>query len=123
MFHTSAGIATVTAATGSATVFKTADLVALVKALPAGYRTPASWLINAHELVSLHPLTDSAGTLVFPTLQAYRPALFGRPAAATAEAPPGGVGEDDRLRGLPHRRDDPSRPRRVRPAAAREVQR
>ena len=44
--HASSGITTVTAATGSTTSFKAADIKAAFKALPAAYRPFASWLFH-----------------------------------------------------------------------------
>jgi HK97 family phage major capsid protein len=87
IFTAGNGVTAVTAATGSATTYKVADLVALMKALPAGYRPRAAWLIAADEFVNLASMTDTAGGLVFPTLQADPPSLFGRPVAITGYAP------------------------------------
>lgn len=72
------GITVVTAATGT-TSFKLADLAAVFKAVPAGYRATSSWLIAADDFASLAALTDSAGGLVLPSLQFDSPSLFGRP--------------------------------------------
>jgi HK97 family phage major capsid protein len=74
------GITVVTAATGSATTFKLADLVAVFKAVPAQYRASASWLIAADDFAAVASLADSAGGLVLPSLQFDPPSLFGRPA-------------------------------------------
>ncbi len=69
----------VTAATGSATAFKLADLTSLYRALPAAYRAKATWLINGDTFAGLASLADTAGALVLPALQGPSPSLFGRP--------------------------------------------
>lgn len=43
----------VTAATGSSTLYKLADLVSVYKVLPAAYRPSATWLISADDFASL----------------------------------------------------------------------
>jgi HK97 family phage major capsid protein len=73
------GISVVTAATGSSTSYKLADLVAVYKALPAAYRSRATWLIHPDDFASLAGLADTAGGLVFQSLQADPPTLLGRP--------------------------------------------
>jgi HK97 family phage major capsid protein len=79
LVHASSTIPVITAATGSNLLYKLADLVAVVKALPSGYRANASWLINADDFASLAGTADTAGGLVFPSLQFDPPSLFGRP--------------------------------------------
>ena len=61
--NASSGYTTVTAATGSSTLFKIADAVTALKALPAAYRTTASWIFHPDDFASLAGTTDSAGAL------------------------------------------------------------
>jgi HK97 family phage major capsid protein len=79
LVHSSSPYTVVTAATGSATSFKLADLAAAFSALPSGYRANASWLLNGDDFVKLAALVDSSGGLVLPSLQGPQPSLFGRP--------------------------------------------
>jgi len=72
-------VTAVTAATGSAAVYKLGDIVAVYRALPAQYRGRASWIIHPDDYASLASLVDTAGGLVLPALQAAAPSLFGRP--------------------------------------------
>jgi len=81
------GVTAVTAATGSAVSFKLSDIVAVYKALPAAYRGRAVWIMNGDDFASLASLTDSAGGLVLPALQATEPSLFGRPVVVDAYLP------------------------------------
>jgi HK97 family phage major capsid protein len=81
------GITTVTAATGSTTSFKLANIKAAYKALPAAYRPFASWLFNPDDFAELATLADSAGGLVFPTLQNDPPTLLGRPVLLHPDLP------------------------------------
>lgn len=53
--------------------------MAVYKALPAAYRPQASWLVAADDFASLAGTADTAGGLVFPSLQFDPPSLFGRP--------------------------------------------
>lgn len=85
--HASSGYTIVTAATGSATAFKLADVKAVFKALPLAYRRSATWLINGDDFAELAALTDSAGGLVLPSLQFDPPSLFGRPVLVSADLP------------------------------------
>jgi HK97 family phage major capsid protein len=73
------GVATVTAATGSSTGFKLADVNAVWAALPDGYKPNASWIMSPSAFRSLAVLVDTAGGLVLPTLHAAEPTLFSRP--------------------------------------------
>jgi len=82
-----AGYTTVTAATGSTTAFKLADLKAVWKALPAAYRPTASWLLNVDDFAELAALADTVGALVLPSLQLDPPSLFGRPVLVSADLP------------------------------------
>jgi len=75
----SGNVAAVTAATGSASAYKLADLVAVYKALPVAYRNRASWLIHGDTFAGLASLTDSSEALVLPALQSAAPTLFARP--------------------------------------------
>jgi HK97 family phage major capsid protein len=49
------------------------------KALPSAYRPFASWLFHPDDFAELAGLTDTAGGLVFPTLQNDPPTLMARP--------------------------------------------
>jgi len=81
------GITIVTAATGSTTSYKVADVKALVKAVPQAYRRNASFLIGGDDFAELAALADSAGALVLPSLQFDPPSLFGRPVFVSADLP------------------------------------
>jgi HK97 family phage major capsid protein len=72
-------VTSVTAATGSATAFKLADIVSLYNALPAAYRPRAVFVLHPDAFSGLASLTDTAGGLVLPSLQSDRPTLLGRP--------------------------------------------
>jgi HK97 family phage major capsid protein len=85
--HASSPYTVVTAATGSSTTFKLADLKSVFKALPAAYRRNATWLINADDFAELAALADTAGGLVLPSLQFDPPSLFGRPVMMSADLP------------------------------------
>jgi HK97 family phage major capsid protein len=89
--HASSGYTIVTAATGSATTFKLADIKTVFKALPLAYRRNASWLINGDDFGELAALTDSAGGLVLPSLQFDPPSLFGRPVFISGDLPAPGA--------------------------------
>jgi HK97 family phage major capsid protein len=81
------GVTVVTAATGSATGFKLADVRATYDALPVAYRPNASWLMSPSAFSSLAGLTDTAGSLVLPSLHAAEPSLFSRPVYISPELP------------------------------------
>jgi HK97 family phage major capsid protein len=81
------GIATVTAATGSSTGFKLADVNAVWAALPDGYKPNATWIMSPSAYRSLAILVDTAGGLVFPTLHTAEPTLFSRPVYQSADLP------------------------------------
>jgi HK97 family phage major capsid protein len=72
-------VAAVTAATGSSTAYRLADLASVYRALPAQYRARASWICHPDTFAALASLTDSAGGLVLPSLQNAEPSLLGRP--------------------------------------------
>ena len=54
-------------------------MLAVFKALPAAYRPNATWIMAADDFASLAATADTAGGLVFPSLQNDPPSLFGRP--------------------------------------------
>lgn len=81
------GITAVTAATGSTTSYKLADLKAVYKAVPQAYRRTSSWLIGGDDFAELAALADTAGALVLPSLQFDPPSLFGRPVFVSADLP------------------------------------
>jgi HK97 family phage major capsid protein len=85
--HASSPYTVVNAATGSSTEYKPADLEAVYKALPAAYRANASWLMAADDFGSLAGLMDTAGGVVFASLHAPQPTLFGRPVYIRADLP------------------------------------
>lgn len=86
--HPSSGYTVVTAATGSATSFKLADVKGVFKSLPLAYRSNATWLINGDDdFAELAALTDTGGGLVLPSLQFDPPSLFGRPVLVSADLP------------------------------------
>jgi HK97 family phage major capsid protein len=87
VLHATSAVTVVQAATGSATAFKLADVKAVWKALPAAYRPAATWLMHPDAQADLASLTDTAGALVLPSLQADPPTLFGRPALIAAALP------------------------------------
>lgn len=80
-------VGAVTAATGSATSFKLADVTALYNALPAAYRPRAVFVFHPTSFAGLASLADSAGGLVLPSLQSDAPSLFGRPVEIDANLP------------------------------------
>ena len=75
------------AATGSATGFKLADVMAVYAALPPAYLPSASWLMSPSAFRSLASLTDTAGGLVLPSLHAAEPTLLSRPVYVSPELP------------------------------------
>jgi HK97 family phage major capsid protein len=77
----------VTAAVGSSAAFKLADITSIYRALPAQYRSRASWLVHPDTFAGLASLVDSAGGLVLPSLQGPSPALFARPVELEAFLP------------------------------------
>ncbi len=81
------GVATVVAATGSATGFKLADVRAAWAALPDAYKPSASWLMSPTALASLANLTTADGALVLPSLHASTPTLYARPVYSSPELP------------------------------------
>lgn len=87
LVHASSGFSVVTAATGSATGFKLADVRAAFDALPVAYRANASWIFSPSAFSSLAGLVDTAGGLVLPTLHAEQPTLFARPVYVSPDFP------------------------------------
>jgi HK97 family phage major capsid protein len=85
--HASSPYTVVTAATGSSLLYKLADVLAIYKALPAAYRPNASWVVHPDDFASLASTVDTAGGLVFPSLQYDPPSLFGRPVVLGAAMP------------------------------------
>jgi HK97 family phage major capsid protein len=81
------GISVVTAATGSATSYKLADIKSVFKAVPQAYRRTASWLIGGDDFAELAALADTAGALVLPSLQFDPPSIFGRPVFVSGDLP------------------------------------
>jgi HK97 family phage major capsid protein len=77
----------VTASAGSSTGFTLADIKAVYMALPAAYRPMASWVMHPDTFGGLATLTDSAGSLVLPSLQLDPPTLLGRPVFVSAAMP------------------------------------
>ncbi len=76
-----------TAATGSATGFKLADVRSVWAALPEAYKLNASWIMSPSAFASLANLTDSAGALVLPSLHNENPTLYSRPVLQSPELP------------------------------------
>jgi HK97 family phage major capsid protein len=76
-----------TAATGSSLLFKPADILQFFKALAAPYRPNASWIVAADDFASLAASADTAGGLVFPSLQNNLPTLYGRPVYISPNMP------------------------------------
>lgn len=85
--HSSSGYSVVTAATGSSTGYKLADVRSAYDALPVAYRATASWIFSPSAFSSLAGLTDTAGGLVLPTLHAAEPSLFSRPVYVSPDFP------------------------------------
>jgi HK97 family phage major capsid protein len=81
------GVSTVTAATGSSTGFRLADVNAVWAALPDGYKPTVSWIMSPSAFRSLAVLVDTAGGLVLPTLHAAEPTFFSRPVYQSADLP------------------------------------
>jgi HK97 family phage major capsid protein len=76
-----------TAATGSSLLFKPADILQFYKALGKEYRRNATWIIAADDFASLAASADTAGGLVFPSLQFDPPSLYGRPVLISGDMP------------------------------------
>jgi HK97 family phage major capsid protein len=85
--HASSPYTVTTAATGSSTVFKGADIQVFYKALAAPYRAGASWIMHPDDYASLAGTLDSAGAFAFPSLQSAEPTLYGRPVYIGAAMP------------------------------------
>jgi HK97 family phage major capsid protein len=85
--HSTNGVPTVTAATGSATTFTLADFRTAFAALPAGYQANASWIMSTSAFLNAAASTDSAGAPRLPSLLGSEPALFGRPVYVSPELP------------------------------------
>jgi HK97 family phage major capsid protein len=89
--HASSPYTVSTAAVGSTLLFKPADILQFYKALPAAYRPNASWIMHPDDLASLGASADTAGGLVFQSLQSGEPTLYGRPVYISPELPAPGV--------------------------------
>jgi len=85
--HASSGYSVVTAATGSATVFKTADVAAAYAGLPDAYQPFASWLMAPSAFRSIAGILDTAGALVFGSMHSSTPSLYGRPVFTVPDLP------------------------------------
>jgi HK97 family phage major capsid protein len=85
--HASSPYTVSTAAVGSSLLFKPADVLQFFKALPAPYRATASWVVAADDFAALAASADTAGGLVFPSLQSDTPTLYGRPVYISSELP------------------------------------
>jgi HK97 family phage major capsid protein len=85
--HASSGYTVITAATGSVTGFKLADVLAAYNGLPMPYRAQASWLFSPTAFSSLAGLVDTAGGLVLPSLHTDPPTLLGRPVDVVPDFP------------------------------------
>ena len=87
--HASSPYSVTTAAAGSASAFKLADVKAVWKSLGAAYRQSAVWMAHPDDVAELASLADTAGGLVLPSLQFDPPSLFGRPLVLNADMPTG----------------------------------
>jgi HK97 family phage major capsid protein len=87
LVHASSPYTVSTAPTGNTTAFSAAAIQQFYLALPAAYRTNASWLIAADDFGKLAGLTGSGGALVFPSLQFDPPSMWGRPVYISADLP------------------------------------
>lgn len=76
-----------TAATGSTTLFKGADILAAYLALAPEYRATASWVFHPTDFGRLAFTLDSAGAAAFGSLNAAIPTLLGRPVYIDAGLP------------------------------------
>jgi HK97 family phage major capsid protein len=85
--HASSPYTVSQAAVGSSLLFKPADILQFYKALPAAYRLNAVWIIAADDFASLAASADSAGGLVYPSLQFDPPSLYGRPVLISGDLP------------------------------------
>ena len=85
--HSTNGVATVAAATGSATGFKLADVRAVWAALPPAYEPNATWIMSPSAFASLANLTDTADGLVLPSVHNENPTLYSRPVLVSPELP------------------------------------
>jgi HK97 family phage major capsid protein len=85
--HASSPYTVSTAAVGSTLLFKPADVLQFYKALPAAYRPNASFVMHPDDFASLAASADTAGGLVFQSLQSGEPTLYGRPVYISPELP------------------------------------
>ena len=85
--HSTNGVATVTASTGSATTFTLADVRAVFAALPPAYAANASWIMSPSAFLNAAGAVDTAGAPRIPSLHGSAPALFGRPVYISPELP------------------------------------
>jgi HK97 family phage major capsid protein len=76
-----------TAPTGSSLLFKPSDVLQFYKALSKEWRSQASWVIASDDFASLAASADTAGGLVFPSLQFDPPSLYGRPVLISGDMP------------------------------------
>jgi HK97 family phage major capsid protein len=83
----SSGFAVTTAATGSSTGFKLADVIAAYAGLGDAYIPNSTWLMSPSAFRSLAGLVDTAGGLVLPSLHAAQPTLLGRPVVVSGDMP------------------------------------
>jgi HK97 family phage major capsid protein len=115
------GISIVTAATGSSTLYKIADLMAVFKALPAAYRPTASWLIAADDFASWPGQRTPPGRSRCRPCSSTRRACSAAP--CTNQRLPAHARDSwrwrPRLRRLQDRLRHPSRERRLDPKARR----
>jgi HK97 family phage major capsid protein len=82
----SSGFGVVTAATGSATGFKLADVVSAYAGLGDAYVPNASWLMSPSAFRSLAGLADTGG-VVLGSLHSSTPTLMGRPVTVSPDLP------------------------------------
>ena len=81
------GVATVAAATGSATTFKLADFRAVFAALPSAYAAGATWIMSPSAFLNAAGNPDTTGAPAVPSLHGPEPALFGRPVLVSPDLP------------------------------------
>ena len=85
--HSTNGVATVAAATGSATTFKLADFRTAYAALPPAYAASATWIMSPSAFANAAGDVDTAGAPKIPSLHGTEPSLFGRPVLISPELP------------------------------------
>jgi HK97 family phage major capsid protein len=87
MAHSTSGYTVAIAATGSTTVFKTADVATAYAALGDAYIPNASWLMAPSAFRSIAGITDTAGAIVFSSMHLAEPTLYGRPVLVVPDLP------------------------------------